>query len=202
MWLTILSAILKNQYDFSNTQIIALSSGYFMGVALGEFLQAIFADKVGRKNLLAICMLGALILTLAHMITESYAYFLIIRILFGIVFGTNLPLSIILCGEIIPKKIRGKTVVGLQVMLNLGIYYLFFSLYLWDVDFNSKNWRIIFLMQAIPGLICFLGTILVVKESPRFQLAKRKYAECFEQMNVMGKKNKANFEELSEDEVK
>lgn len=84
-----------------------------MGVAFGEFLQAIFADKIGRKRLIAICMLGALILTLLHILSSNYIFFLIIRVLFGIVFGTNLPLSIILCGEIIPKNIRGKVVVGL-----------------------------------------------------------------------------------------
>lgn len=68
-------------------------------------------------------------------------------------------------------------------MFLFGIYYLFFSMYLFLDSLTSGNWRAIFAMQSIPCILCVIGLFTILDESPRFNLAKENYYLCFKRLN-------------------
>jgi len=65
-------------------------------------------------------------------------------------------------------------------------------------NITEGNWRAIALCNSIPCLVCLIGTIYFIRESPRFLICQGKIMEGVEGINYMGKTNNANFEELTE----
>ncbi len=64
-------------------------------------------------------------------------------------------------------------------------------------NYEEGNWRGIFILNSIPALVCFIGSLCFLNESPRFYLSKKRYEECFEILNNIGRKNNENYLELT-----
>ena len=62
----------------------------------------------------------------------------------------------------------------------LGMIYSMIISKIFLNDFTVGNWRGMLVAGAVPSLIVFLGTLIYVKESPRFLVAQGKGREgCF-----------------------
>ena len=87
--------------------------------------------------------------------------------------------------EIVPKSKRGMFIVLLQFIYILGILYLIGSCFIFLQDYDHGNWRMLLLVNAIPAFLCFIGSIFILKESPRYYLVIGKYDKAIKQINNM-----------------
>jgi len=94
-----------------------------VGIVFGTLLCAFFADKFGRSRTLQYSSLIAFLLLLWHSLVQSYWEVLVLRFLFGIIFGTTIPLGHIVISEIVPGKIRGAMMSIVSFVFIIGKIY-------------------------------------------------------------------------------
>lgn len=57
-------------------------------------------------------------------------------------------------------------------MILFGRIWLMILAYIFMESISSGNWRAIAICNSLPCIICFVGTLLWVSESPRFLINK------------------------------
>lgn len=108
-----------------------------------------------------------------------------IRFLYGIIFGFSLPLTTSMFSEIIPMTMRGKGLVLINFCITLGKLYGCLIAYLILDSFNAGNWRLLMIISSIPSLFVLLGTIIILKESPRFLICSGRFDEGYDILNFI-----------------
>lgn len=103
----------------------------------------------------------------------------LLRFGFGFIFGTTIPLGHIVITEIIPANIRGSIMTFVATIFIVGkIYSTLLCMCLLN-GFDNGHWRILVGLNSIPLLLCCIGSIIYVRESPRYYLCKNLYEEAF-----------------------
>lgn len=84
-----------------------LASIYFVGIVIGTIICAFLTDVIGRKATTQYTCLIAFGLMVWNSFVTTYGEVILVRLLFGIIFGITIPLGHIIISEIVPAKIRG-----------------------------------------------------------------------------------------------
>jgi sugar porter (SP) family MFS transporter len=138
------------------------------GGAFATLITGPIADYIGRKkSILAsslIFLAGVLILVNAH----DFFTVLLGRIIQGAGIGMEIILIPLYLAETTPPEIRGKSVTLFQLFLTMGIVLAYGINILFA---PSQNWRGMFLCVMVPGILFFLGA-LIISESPRWLFLK------------------------------
>lgn len=121
--------------------------------------------------------------------TNSIFTFIILRFLYGFIYGFSLPLSISMVSEIIPVKYRGKAIILTNFCVSLGKVWGIFLAYLTFENLNQGNWRLMMCLCSITPLLVVLGIFFFVKESPRFLLSIKNYNKAFDVIDNIGAVN-------------
>lgn len=171
-FMSILIAILRNDWDLSTFQISTLSSIYFVGGVIGNFLCALIADIIGRRRCFIIFNAISVILVIWVSFAGSYEQMLALRLLFGIVFGLTPPLGSVYVSEIVVAKYRGRFTFTLSILFILGKMYLTALCFIFLDNYESGNWRGLIRFNAWPLALNFLGSLFYLKESIRYLMHK------------------------------
>jgi sugar porter (SP) family MFS transporter len=143
----------------------------FVGPSLGGWL----SDRLGRRRTLALA--GALFAASAvgTALARSIVEFNVFRVVGGFGVGVACIVSPMYIAEISPPSIRGRLVTLNQLAIVIGAlasnvvaYYFSFS----------ENWRGMFAAQLVPVALFLLG-LLLVPESPRWLVLRKRDAEAF-----------------------
>lgn len=110
---------------------------------------------------------------------------LALRLLYGFCYGFSIPLPSSLIGEIIPLKWRGKSLVLLNFFVTVGKLFGCLLAYLCLDSFDKGDWRKMMVISSIPSLLVFIGSIFIIKESPRYYLNTKEFTLAFESINAM-----------------
>lgn len=110
---------------------------------------------------------------------------LICRFCLGVLFGLTMPISMVVVSEIVPLQYRGKFVVLLQLIYALGVLYMIGCCGIFLIDYTHGDWRTLLLVNSIPPLLCFLGSIYYLHESPRYYVDTANFHRAFLGINVM-----------------
>ncbi len=102
------------------------------------------------------------------------------RFLYGLCFGFSVPLTTSMISEISPIIYRGKLLIVINFFMSLGKLYGCLLAYIFLSGFEKGNWRLMMVVSAFPCLITLGGTLLYLKESPRFYLASNRFEEAIE----------------------
>jgi len=162
----IAGALLFIEHDIpmSTAKLSLIVAAVLGGGSIATLISGYLSDRFGRKRLILIAalifILGILLVILAH----AYTLLLIGRIIQGIGVGILtivIPLYIV---ETMPAEYRGRGITIFQAFLTVGIA----AAALVDLLFmETGNWRAMFGISLIPGLVLFLGGSLL-PESPRW----------------------------------
>ncbi|CAD8146111.1 unnamed protein product [Paramecium octaurelia] len=200
VFMSILMAILQKEWQLSQTQVATLGSSFLGGVVIGNCICAYITDKIGRKTSFSIFAGLSVILVYYTSFAQSYNEIIILRLLFGIVFGTTSPLGYVFITEVAVAKYRGRFAFSLTLMYVAGKAYLIFLCFFFLDDYTSGNWRGLIRFNGIPVLLCFILSILYLKETIRYYLNKGQYTVAFQEIEEVQKQNNSSKEALNESE--
>ncbi|MGQ1304241.1 sugar porter family MFS transporter [Acinetobacter baumannii] len=150
-------------------QLTPLLEGWIVGSLMGgAVLGALVAGQIskiyGRKNAILISAIIFLVGVISVVFAQSINILIIGRILLGIGVGISSFAAPLYVSEIAPKETRGKAISVFDFMISFGILATFFCNWLFSY---LENWRAMFAVLFIPGILLLLGTLMVPK-SPRW----------------------------------
>ncbi|KAK1218310.1 hypothetical protein PQX77_019002 [Marasmius sp. AFHP31] len=150
----------------------AIVATYIAGEAIGAITQMVLGDRLGRKRFMQMMCIIVTIGTTIQTAAQSYAMFLVGRILTGVAVGGLIGTVPIYNSEISPPESRG-TIGGLSgYMISLGACVANWIGYLCgfapSTNGNSFQWRFPLALQIPPGIVLVLGLEWVLPDSPRW----------------------------------
>jgi len=122
--------LLMQEWSLTSVQAGMLASTALCGMMFGAMLFGALADKIGRKNVILICVTFFSGFTFLGAFASSPFEFGILRFLAGLGIGGVMPNLVALTSEYAPKRIR------------IGSYLV-----------ESQGWQIMFLIAGIPLLL-------------------------------------------------
>jgi sugar porter (SP) family MFS transporter len=187
-------------------QGIAMSSALF-GCLIGAAFAGYFTDKYGRKIPLLFSAFMFIFTSIGTGAFNSFALFMIFRIMGGIAIGVASNVSPVYIAEIAPPHMRGKLVAINQLTIALGVLgaQLTNMLIAEPVPIgasdlliqNSWNgqvgWRWMFWACSVPATLFFI-LMWVVPESPRWLAKAGKREKSFKIFERIGGSEYANTE--------
>jgi SP family galactose:H+ symporter-like MFS transporter len=150
-----------------------LLEGWLVGSLMGgAVLGAHFAGKIsnyyGRKKAILISSIIFLAGVCFVVFTQSITFLFIGRVFLGIGVGISSFAAPLYVSEIAPKEVRGKAISIFDFMISFGILATFFCNWLFSY---LESWRAMFAVLFVPGILLFIGTLMVPK-SPRWLASK------------------------------
>ncbi|CAD8128532.1 unnamed protein product [Paramecium sonneborni] len=195
-----LQSVLKQQWKLDDLKISLMTSSYFIGIVSGTLLCAFYADRIGRAKTLLYSSLFAFLLLLWHSLVQSFYEILILRFFFGVIFGTTIPLGHIVISEIVPAKIRGQVMTIVATVFIIGKIYCTGLQMIFLDDYKSGHWRMLLIVNSIPLLLCFISSLIYLRESPRFYFTKQNYDQGFIELEHIGKVNNGTSYQLTDEQ--
>ncbi|RSC80127.1 MFS transporter [Acinetobacter haemolyticus] len=142
--------LLMQEWSLTSVQAGMLASTALCGMMFGAMLFGALADKIGRKNVILICVTFFSGFTFLGAFASNPFEFGILRFLAGLGIGGVMPNLVALTSEYAPKRIRS-TLVGTMFSGYAigGILSALIGSYLVE----SHGWQIMFLIAGIPLLL-------------------------------------------------
>jgi len=142
--------VLMKEWSLTSVQAGMLASTAVCGMMIGGILFGALADRMGRKNVIIICVTFFSGFTFLGAFASSPLEFGILRFLAGLGIGGVMPNLVALTSEYAPKRIRS-TLVGTMFSGYAigGILSALLGSYLVE----SRGWEIMFLIAGIPLLL-------------------------------------------------
>ncbi|XP_025411137.1 facilitated trehalose transporter Tret1-like [Sipha flava] len=140
------------------------------GLMLGSIPSGIMADRWGRRPVLLFFGPIALTTCVALLFINTYEGLLAARLTLGLVSGSAYTVVPLYVGEIAGPEIRGTLGAIFQIMLNVGILFVYVAgMYL-------DYWQLTY--AAMTGPILFCAFSIAITESPHFYVMKNKLPEA------------------------
>ena len=166
--------LIASQFQLSHAMKGLLVAAAPVGCVLGATVFGRVTDKLGRRAILLIDLLFYVVFTALSAFAWSAAALLIFRFLLGIGIGADYPVSSTYITENMPKKLRGRMMVGgfgfqaLGMLAAAGIGSII--LYIHP---HIIAWRWMLGIAVVPAIIILLFR-LTLPESPRWLLNQGK----------------------------
>ncbi len=161
-----------------------------LGCAIGAFFAGRLADRWGRRSVLIISAVLFLLSAIGSGAAGSSLMFIAARVLGGFAVGAASVISPAYIAEVAPARYRGRLATVQQIAIISGLFAAFLSNYLLaktagasteELWMGAPAWRWMFWMMAFPSVL-FLVLLLVIPESPRYLVVKRRKEEA---LNVL-----------------
>jgi putative MFS transporter len=169
-------AQLTVQWKLSPNEASYIASIGFVGMALGATLGGLLADRLGRRQVFALTLLGYGAFTGLSALAWSVGALIVFRFLTGLGLGAELPVASTLVSEFAPPRIRGRIVVILESFWAIG-WTLSAVIGFLVVPRGDNGWRWALALGAIPALYAVIVRMRL-PESVRFLESRGRYAEA------------------------
>lgn len=190
---------IQKEFGLSSGSISLLSSVFFIGTALGSFSVGKFSDVYGRKHIIQLSLVFQILNALSFYSCYSFLALVCLRFLYGFCYGFSLPLTTIYITEILPKHLRGKWVVLINLFVTIGNIYGTLMAYFVMESLEQGNWRLLLACTALLPFITLIGTLVYLRESMRFLLSNKRIAQVKEVFNQIVNVN--NHYKLSQNQT-
>jgi len=139
-----------------------------IGMAFGAFTLPFFADRVGRRPMLAACLAGFGVLSLVAAFASSLQELTVLRGLAGVFLAGAFPIGLALLSEMTPKRLRAPFIAISLVFLSGG-NIASGAVAAWLLDLYG--WQIGFWLAGVLPLVA-LPLLLLVPESLAFRVSR------------------------------
>ncbi len=173
----ILALLLPQIQDSFHASVTALGVAH-VPIALGQFV-AFFvirqADRVGRRPLLLVTILGYTVFTAATAAAWDLASFTILQFGAQVFIGAEFGVAVTMLVEVFPKERRGR---ALGVLLTFGPVGAVVVAVLLDAGLQDTalGWRLFYLIGLLPLAVVAIGRRRL-PETARFEAERRRRAQ-------------------------
>src|SRR5579863_738187 len=176
---------LREAFQLNDFMLGVNVAAVLLGCAVGAFAAGSASDVYGRRNV----MIGAAIVFIISALGAGAAAnsfeFILARLIGGLGVGAASVLAPIYISEVAPAAVRGRLTTTQQIMIIIGLTGSFVVNWLiaqWAggstaIILGHPAWRWMFWVQVVPSAI-FLGSLLMIPESPRFLVARGQMAKA------------------------
>ena len=200
--LSLVQNILKREWNLTPAQNDFIGTAVFSGFLLGSLVTGKISDRFGRKMPLCCVSIFLYIFALISAFATNYVSLLLIRASYGCLVGIQFPLCFTYLTEITPKENRGKYLVIAGGFFTIGELLTCFCAFFTLNGISSGNWRLLLVYVAQPALLCFLGVVFFLHESPRYLFAvKHDYGQGTQILKEINQQNNQEDIELTEAEI-
>ena len=141
-------------------------SSVFIGCIVGALGVGKPGDIYGRRRMLSISAVLFFVSAVWSGAAQTYAGFVMARIIGGLGVGAALVMAPMYIAEISPARLRGRMVSTAQLAIVTGIVAAFFSNYLL-VNLGDNAWRYMYWAECVPALLYF-ALLFLTLPSPRW----------------------------------
>ena len=179
---------LRRAFNLSDSGLGFTVGSLLIGCFIGAFSAGRLADLFGRRNVMMIAAVLFVAGALIQGFADSQSIFVIARLVGGMAVGAASVLSPAYISEVAPASIRGRLTTVQQIMIITGLTAAFVVNYFLAASAGESTatywlgieaWRWMYLMQAVPAAI-FLIALLLIPESPRYLVSKRRDAKALQ----------------------
>lgn len=138
---------MMNEYDLTLVEAGAIGSYTLVGMMLGSFILGSLSDFIGRKKILALCMVLFSVFSLLAGLAPNSLTFTIMRFIAALGMGGLMPAVIAIMTEYSPKKKRAMIVATMYCGYSIGaILASLIGMYVME----SLGWRFLYWLGIIP----------------------------------------------------
>jgi len=149
--------------------LMVLGSGI---ASLGFYLIIInqyFADKIGRKKVLAFNVVGLALASLLIMLSTNYIQYIFFMLLLYYFFSSNIWIIYIIEETDKEKRAFYSNLIRIAGLLGFILAIIFRSIFITD---TQSNWRAMMLFPIILGIPLSIIILITLKETSTYQLMK------------------------------
>lgn len=168
--------ILKQTWAFTPLTLGLTSSSAIIGMFVGALVLGRLADKIGRKKMYLIDLIGFILFAGLAAISQDVWQLIVFRFLLGLCIGADYPISSSLTAEFGSKQDRGRLVVALSLMWNVGALAAY-MVGVMLLPVGPDAWRWMLLAGAILAAIALVFRSRI-PESPRWLIARGRADEA------------------------
>lgn len=191
--LALAAPVLSKEWGIDPAVLGALFSAAAVGLTLGAFVVAPYADKIGRRPV----MLGALgtlaVTLLLTSVATGIAHLLVLRFITGIALGTLVVSLNVTVAEFASDKLRNLSMAILHMGFTFG---MILGSGIAALVLEPLGWRTIFLAAGILNILTFLLGLLILGESPAFLAARRGKNDLLQLNRLRGRMKLTSLDEL------
>lgn len=165
--------LLKREWLLEPQQLGAIFGAGLFGLTVGSFVFGPLADRIGRKRTIVISVILFGVGSLLTSAAPTAGWFIALRFLTGVGLGGGMPTAITLSSEYSPERHRPMLVTLMFCGFTIG---LAFGGQLAALIMPAYGWRGVFVAGGIAPLVLAPVLWLLLPESLRFMLGKRRYA--------------------------
>ncbi len=120
-----------------------------IGALTGAVVMGQIADRFGRRNVLALLIVGYGVMLLAGVAVASYPELLAQRVLLGFFLGAEFPVGVGIYVNLFSDKVRGRLAATLNVSFSGAIFLLGVAL----AGLGKHDWRLLLWMGGLPPFL-------------------------------------------------
>lgn len=158
--------VLRKHWTFNGFTLGLTNSSAIIGMFVGALVLGRLADRIGRRRMYTINLIGFTVFAGLTALSQNVWQLIILRFLLGLWIGADYPISSSLTAEFSSRGDRGRLVVALSLMWNVGALFAYVAgIVLLPVGANAWRW-----MLLIGAVIAFVAMLFrtTVPESPRW----------------------------------
>ncbi len=152
-----------DSFKVGDTAKQIITSWVTLGALLAALVAGTAADRFGRRPILLAAGLLFIAGAVIQAITPGVEILVLGRVITGFGIGFASVIAPLYAAEMAPQRIRGRIVSTYQLAITFGI----FLAYLVSDIADSAEWRTMFLLAAVPGVLLIIG-VMIVPESARW----------------------------------
>ena len=190
----------QKEWSLNGVQYAILPSVTGVTNIIGGLFYGYLSDNYGRVWPYALAIANVAIFSLVSAFSPNFATMITLRALTS--FGITGVVSIIIptLAEFLPVKNRGKVLVLVFLIQAIG-NCVTGGLAWWLIPtYKEKGWRYLVIATAIPSFISTLYRLVFFVESPRFLIAKGKFAKARKTLSLMARMNGKNLNDFLPEE--
>src|SRR5699024_4289760 len=161
--------------DLTSGQAARLGTATLLGMAIGAFIWATIADRIGRKVAFTATIAVFVVFTVGGAVTTDIVTFALLRFMAGFGLGGAIPVAYALVGECTPRTCRGRVLTAMEAWWPIGSALAGF-ISAWFVSMWA-DWRPPLLAMVLPAIL-LIFVRLWIPESPMFLIRNNRHREA------------------------
>jgi MFS family permease len=197
--LTLAIPLIGRQWHLSQSMEGLLGSSALFGAIFGALSSGYLTDKLGRRTMLRVSIIGVFIFSAFSAMTWSITSLIIARFWLGVSISSNYPVAASYLAETMAVKNRGRKFCQAMLVNCIGAVAGVIASYLiLCVYKNVEAWRFMLALTCIPAVWAFIVS-LRIPESPRWLLANNRQDEARTVINKMTTKTVDHDSDIQSD---